>query len=162
MKDLNYFAITMSFFPSILGVILTGIDWSYDESVPRTLSISASADVTLNSRNLDGSGLWTMGLFGSTNGRGLGNRLGHQQQILNLYNQGRTVMPPRPITFRNIDTRFNIEQLGCNSEYQYLCLELSKGANPNPEFSFRTIDGDDSLMSCKQRECRGKLQLRYS
>ncbi|XP_038058441.1 collagen alpha-2(V) chain-like isoform X2 [Patiria miniata] len=141
------------------GVTVTEMDWSYETGtmqygMPTPLAIDATVRTTPESRELDGTGLWKMNLFGSRNADGSGQRQPERSQILDGFNQARSMPAGGPIQFNDISTRLPMEDLGCG-EYGYLCLEFEKGVYANPRYSFRTAGPGDSLISCKPADCGG-------
>ncbi len=142
------------------GVTFANMNWEREMGqmqygVPTPLTISADVSSTPDSPSVEGSGLWKMNLFGSRNMDGSGDRVAERSQILDSFNQGKPLLDPRtPIEFTDIGSDFPMEELGCG-EVNYLCLEFTKGKSPKPDYSFGTTSGEESLINCKEEECRG-------
>ena len=125
---------------------------------PATLSLNVAIPTTEESRDVDGLGLWRLGLFGSRQADGGGQRLGNVDQILNSYHQANGLSGGNPLQLRDITTRFDLSQIGC-TDYQYLCVEFDKGQSAQPDFAYRVSTGENTLVSCKPQPCRGTLIL---
>ena len=136
------------------------MEWSREagqiqNGIPTPLRISAEMSSTPESPALSGSGLWKANLFGSRNMDGSGDRVAERTQILDGYNQAKPLVEGGvPIEFTDITTNFPMEELGCG-DVNYLCLELTKGDYPNPKYPFATSTGEESVINCKEEECRG-------
>ena len=148
-------------FISFSGVIATALDWTYDAGTYSYGEIaSVNFDVTVSttedSRNVNGLGLWRVGVFASTQADGSGRREAENTQILDAYNQGQALNPPIPLNFDVNGVRFNMNPLGCES-YRYLCVEFTKRQGSDPDFAFQTATGGDRLVSCKEVQCQSKL-----
>ncbi len=142
------------------GVIATALDWTYDASEysfgeMATLSFDVDVSTTDDSRTVDGLRLWQLGMFVSTAPDGSGRREAVRTQILDGYNQARPLSPPSPIDFEFSGVRLDMNPLGC-TDFRYLCLEFGKQAGSDPEFSFATATGGDTLVSCKEVQCQGE------
>ncbi len=141
------------------GVIATGIEWSVEAEnfmagQPGTLSLDVAIPTTEKSRDVDGLGLWRLGLFGSRQADGGGQRMGNVNQILNPYHQANGLSGGSPLQLRDITTRFDLSQIGC-TDYQYLCVEFDKGQSAQPDFAYKVSTGENTLVSCKPQPCRG-------
>ena len=136
------------------------MEWSREAGkiqygIPTPLTISAEMSSTPASPALSGTGLWKMNLFGSSNMDGSGARISERTQILDRSNQAKPLVEGGvPVEFTDIKTDFPMEEIGCG-EVNYLCLELTKGDRPNPKYPFVTSTGEDSVINCKEGECRG-------
>lgn len=108
-----------------------------------------------DSGSADGDGLWRIGVFGAQNVDGAGPRLGYLRQILDR-NEASTPAAGagEPLQLKNLATEFDLSQIGCDSEYTFLCLEFSKGMRANPDFEFEVQGGGDVIISCKEQPCR--------
>ena len=140
------------------------MEWSYDVGtmqygMPTPLTIDATVQTTPDSRQLQGTGLWKMNLFGSRNADGSGQRMPERTQILDGYNAAKALPTGGPLEFDNMITNFPIEDIGC-ADYKHLCLEFTKGDYPDPRYSFRTTGPGDSIISCKPADCGGNVTLK--
>ena len=156
---INYF----SFFRA--GVVAEELVWSYaagDYALGETasLAIETEISVTEDSRDVDGLRLWNLALFASTADDGTGRRVAVQSQILDAYNQAQALTPPAPLQFNLASVRYDMNPLGCTA-YGYLCLEYSKQSGSDPDFKFETTTGGDSLISCKEVQCRGEIFVKF-
>ena len=136
------------------------MEWSREAGkiqygIPTPLTISAEMSTTPDSMPMSGTGLWKMNLFGSSNMDGSGERVSERRQILDDPNQAKPLVDGSvPVEFTDIGTDFPMEEIGCG-EVNYLCLELTKGDRPNPDYPFVTSTGEESVINCKEEECRG-------
>ncbi|XP_063953952.1 uncharacterized protein LOC129255585 isoform X1 [Lytechinus pictus] len=150
--------------PECIGIAAREMDWTLEplETVipgERT-AVSIDNAVTFKENNplLTGDGLWRMGLFGSRNAEGTGDRFSYVSQTLSLPQQGTTLNPNLPLEFMDAETEFEMGSVGCN-EYGYVCVEFTGGDDPMPSFFFRVEDAIDSskeantLVSCREQEC---------
>lgn len=146
----------------IPGVFATGLDWELEApnpipGVPTDITIDASALFTPTSRNLEGDDLWRLSIFGSDNGRGSGPRVNENRQILDQDQASTTFTPGEPVDIDGITTEFDVGSVGCTDELTHVCVEFTRGDDPNPEYSFRTVDPllgtEESIISCKELPC---------
>ncbi|XP_072174385.1 uncharacterized protein [Diadema setosum] len=139
----------------------TAIDIDWDAEVgdapfgqPSPLSIAADINFDPDSPDVNGQDLWSLGVFAATAPDGSGPRRDEITQMLDPFNQAQPLEEGGPLRFDNINTPFPIDELGCD-EYRYLCIEFKKGESPKPDFKFETAGEGDTLISCKEQECRG-------
>ena len=124
--------------------------------MPTPLTIAAEVTTTPDSPPVEGSGLWKMDLFGSRSMNGSGVRLNERTQILDSYNQAKSLAGGgTPLEFSDVRSNFPLEDLGCG-EYKYLCLEFTKGDYANPDYTYATTSGKQSVINCLPEKCRGK------
>ncbi|XP_041458867.1 uncharacterized protein LOC121410685 isoform X2 [Lytechinus variegatus] len=150
--------------PECIGIAAREMDWTLEplETVIPGERTAVSIDNTVifkeNNPLLTGDGLWRMGLFGSRNAEGTGDRFSYVSQTLSLPQQGTTLNPNLPLEFMDAETEFEMGSVGCN-EYGYVCVEFTGGDDPMPSFFFRVEDAVDSskeantLVSCREQEC---------
>ncbi|XP_022088426.1 collagen alpha-1(II) chain-like [Acanthaster planci] len=141
------------------GATFSGMSWSREVGqqqygLPAPLTIDAQVTATPDSPSVDGTGLWKMNIFGSRSMNGSGVRQNERTQILDGFNQGKSLSAGGgPLEFSDIQTRFPLDDLGCG-EYKYLCLEFTKGDNANPDYSYATTTGAQSIINCLPEKCR--------
>eukprot|EP00057_Strongylocentrotus_purpuratus_P020317 XP_011674791.1 PREDICTED: uncharacterized protein LOC100893890 isoform X2 [Strongylocentrotus purpuratus] len=150
--------------PECIGIVAQEMDWTIEpvETVIPGEQTTVSLDnyITFRENNplLSGDGLWRMGLFGSRNEQGTGDRFSYVSQTLNRPQQGTTLNPDAPLEFQAVETDFEMGSIGCN-EYGYICVEFTGAENPIPNFFFRVEDAVDAskeantLTSCREQEC---------
>ena len=118
-------------------------------------------DVDVESRPTAGSAtgdnLWRVGIFGSTRPDGKGKQIGLQRQILTRDQSGLDLTAGRTLSFDGLDSQFDLSQIGCETEFQYLCVEFAKGLRAEPDFKFQTASGGNVTIKCKDAECRKGL-----
>ncbi|XP_072174093.1 uncharacterized protein [Diadema setosum] len=142
------------------GATAIDMDWEADIGdapfdQPSPLSIDANVNFEPDGADIEGQDLWQMGLFASQSPDGTGPRKDEQTQILDPFNQAMPLEGGGPIEFDDIQTNFPVNQVGCD-DYGYLCMEFKKGQRAAPDFKFETTSGEESIVSCKEQECRGK------
>ncbi|XP_072173532.1 uncharacterized protein [Diadema setosum] len=142
------------------GVVFSDLDWEMDHGPvsadrPDDVRFNVDVDTLPESGAADGDGLWRIGVFGAQNPQGTGPRLDYKRQILT---RGQSSTPAEgegaPLELQNLETEFDLSQLGCDSEYRYLCLEFAKGLRASPDFEFEINGGGDVIISCKEQPCR--------
>ena len=131
------------------------------------LFINAIAHFTSTSRSVSGTGLWRLGIYGSRRADGKGERFNYVNQTLKAVDSDMPLMPgeERDIKFAEAMAYFDIAAIGCNG-FNYACMELTKGEDANPDFTFSVLDDpddDDILTLCEMATCRaGNTILKFS
>ena len=98
-----------------------------------------------------------MGMWGSQNRDGSGQRNGYKENILSEGNMAMGMAGNgETMEIGGIMTDFDVGSIGC-SEYGYICSEFTKGVMPEPDFKFE-IEGsrpeDEQIFTdCKEQEC---------
>lgn len=138
------------------------------------VSIDSNILVSKLSRSISGEGLWKMTLFGSTSASGEGvDRYQPVEQILSEAQAGTSLTGGATMAINDIETMFDIGSIGC-TDYEYICVEFTKGSEPVPQYSFQVgeeekesapvpIDGidfsgsakseKDVITDCKPQKC---------
>lgn len=134
------------------------IDWTYnaDDSIPgreTPISITTNLLPFPNSRDITGNDLWEMGLYGSKNPDGSGEKFNYEDQILSPEQAGTPLDGDTPFFLDNIDTNFDVGSVGC-TDFRYLCVDFKKGRNPSTDFTFQIGDtAENTITSCKRMAC---------
>lgn len=129
------------------------------------LTIDAEVSFVDNEASVVGSNLWKLGIFGSRNLNGRGQRIGEKRQIFRA-NEASTPLDPRTadglhrLNINNIRTTFDMSSIGCGA-FPYLCVEFGQADRPRPTFEFATEDGTDSVVNCKLLQCENGEQENY-
>nr|XP_054751416.1 collagen alpha-1(I) chain-like [Lytechinus pictus] len=143
------------------GVIFDDLDWDMipvgpvraDE--PDDIILNVDLSTLPDSGSADGDGLWRIGVFGAQNVDGNGPRLGYLRQVLDRSEASTPAAGGgEPLQLTNLATEFDLSQIGCDSDYRFLCLEFSKGMRANPDFEFEVQGGGDVIIKCKEQPCR--------
>lgn len=152
------------------GVIVDDMDWTMNvlsetvksgQASPIRLGINVDSRATAGSVN--GDTLWRVGMYGSTRPDGKGKQIGVKRQILSRDQSSRDLTAGDTLSFESVDTEFDLSALGCESEFQYLCVEFAKGLRARPDFKFQTADGGETITRCKDQECRkGNIPIFFS
>ena len=122
---------------------------------PDDLRFTVDVSTLIESGTASGDGLWRIGVFGAQNPQGTGPRLDYKRQILTRSESSTTAEGGGlPLELRNLETEFDLTQLGCDSSYRYLCLEFAKGLRASPDFEFEINGGGDVIISCEEQPCR--------
>ncbi|XP_063953209.1 uncharacterized protein LOC129257173 isoform X2 [Lytechinus pictus] len=148
------------------GVIFDDMDWDMSPigpvraDEPDDMLLNVDLSTLPESGSADGDGLWRIGVFGSPSPDGAGPRLGYVRQILD---RAESSIPAEgegtPLELNNLEAEFDLSQIGCDSEYRFLCLEFSKGMMASPDFKFEVQGGGDEIVSCKEQPCRRPVIL---
>ncbi len=142
------------------GVVITDMDWDMEiqgevkSGQADSLAFNMDVDSLVNSGSVEGDTLWRVGLYGSTNPRGSGKKLNLQRQILSQDQSGRSLRAGETMEVPFIESKFDLTEVGCEEEYQYLCLEFTKGERARPDFMFEVQQGGDEIVRCKKQPCR--------
>ncbi|XP_022088423.1 uncharacterized protein LOC110978061 isoform X2 [Acanthaster planci] len=149
------------------GVIIEDMDWTMEEptskvtpGTPTPIRLNVGVESRPSAGSASGDGLWRVGIFGSTRPDGKGKQIGLTQQILTRDQSSRDLTAGQPLDFVGVDTEFDLSAIGCESEFQYLCVEFAKGRRAQPDFKFQTAGGDDVIVKCKDEECRKGVKVR--
>ena len=153
-------------FHLIEGVIAERFNWEYkaDKPIPgqqTPLKFNAELLTRSGSRDLEGEGLWRMGIYGSKSPDGSEtDRFGYVSQALNPEGASTTLDGGFPMQIRNQEVDFDLGSIGCNG-YGYMCAEFSKGDAPNPDYKFEVVRRSDVasnevLTSCKKQKCSAR------
>ena len=115
--------------------------------------MNVDAEVTFDelSRELDGSGLWKLNIFGSKNKNGKGERFDEKTQIATPDKASAPLIKGRSVRFPQMETTMDMGTIGC-TEVNFLCVEFMKGDRPRPDYVMVIEDGN-SLINCKAAEC---------
>ncbi|XP_030855714.1 alpha-2 collagen isoform X1 [Strongylocentrotus purpuratus] len=147
------------------GVVFTDLDWDMSHGPvsadgPDDVRFNVDVSTLPESGGADGDGLWRIGVFGAQNPQGTGPRLDYKRQILT---RGQSSTPAEgegmPLELNALETEFDLSQIGCDSEYRWLCLEFAKGLRASPDFEFEINGGGDVIISCKEQPCRRPVMI---
>ena len=127
------------------------------------LFISAVAHFTSSSRSVSGTGLWRLGIFGSKNDKGTGDRFNYVRQTLKPVDADMPLVNGNDIKFAEAMAEFDIAAIGCNG-FNYACMELTKGEEASPDFTQSVLndDVDNILTLCEMTTCRAGKNKRHS
>lgn len=101
-----------------------------------------------------GVGMWRVGIFGSSDPAGFGQRYFEVNQTLNS-DKASMAKIGRHMDIRNVN--FQVGSIDCD-RVRYVCVEFAKGDKPKPPFIMQ-MDNDSerssskSLISCKELIC---------
>ncbi|XP_033116355.1 uncharacterized protein LOC117116426, partial [Anneissia japonica] len=134
---------------------LSSMDWQMRAHISKThmsnflVDIFITADATSN--DISGTALWRVGMFGSRNSDGSGQRLPVADQILPSRYQSIPYKNKVPLQFTNIRGTQDMRGMYC-TDFRYLCVEFGKNRNPIPDFNFYAGDSE-TLTSCQSIPC---------
>ena len=136
--------------------IVQGMNVGMKGSTPASggkLPVTLDVSITFlpSSAPISGTGLWRLATYGSKNPNGDGEQIERLEQVLSADQQA------LPLTNR-IDFTSQTEidtDIGCG-EFGYLCFEFAKGASPNPDFTFTSLQEADSskFTLCNDASCQ--------
>lgn len=139
------------------------MSWRYTGSnivagLVNPLSIVATSTFSPDSTPTSGTGLWRLGLYGSTRSDGSGPRFNYVEQVLNE-KEAAYDFTGSEIDYTEGLAMFDVAAIGC-TEYVYACMEFTKGPSPNPDFFFGVVPSGDVLTLCKDSPClAGKISV---
>ena len=145
---------------SLNRVAIGNVSWgvqlvSIRRNAPSDVSVSASMYTMPGSDVINGRGLWRIGLFGSPSANGSsGDRFNYVRQLLSPSESSQNAGPSTKLTFPSLITQFDVLSLGC-TEFKYLCIEIAKGDNPQPDFVFHN-DAQKPIILCRKVSCQGQ------
>lgn len=118
-----------------------------------------TVDLVPASRDVAGNRLWKLSAFASSDSNG-DNQVGPRfRQVLSTSQAKTPVEDGGPLIFRNVVTPpYPIDLLGCG-DYKHFCLELRKSEVSDPDFSFETTDGADTVKQCVEYNCDGEFEV---
>ncbi|XP_041460889.1 uncharacterized protein LOC121412045 [Lytechinus variegatus] len=138
-----------------VGPVTWGITVAtFRRSAPSDIVLDVLVQITPDSELIQGNGLWRIGLFGSPLANGSSSeRFNYVRQLLDPALASLPITPGQKINFPALPAQFKIIELGC-SRYKYICLEIAKGDEPQPDFVFHN-DQQKPLIFCKSVSCPG-------
>lgn len=154
-----------SFFPTADGrdrVYVSELGWGLKAGSRRSdgdydVTINLNARILGTGDRVSGNDLVRVGLFGSKNIYGEGERFAFRKQILTRSQSSVSLTPNTNLVIEDIETHFPVTGVGC-SEYGYLCAELGRSETTNQDFllipeSLDISSTDDSILICKEIPC---------
>ncbi|XP_071822533.1 uncharacterized protein [Apostichopus japonicus] len=145
--------------PECKGVVIDDFDWSIEPREGREVSLDLDVDFREDTRDLEGTSLWQSTLYGSDNEEGTGDKFGEVTQILNREQASKSIQNAEQLQLRDIRTEFDLSMIGCTPDATYVCLELRKGLNSQPDFTleflgeYGQIVEKESSVKCVARQC---------
>ena len=130
---------------------------------PDPLTINMEVDSFPGTGSVDGNALWRVGMYGSPNPQGSGpKKLDYTRQILTQDQAAESLRAGETMEIPFMETEFDLTKIGCEEEFQYLCLEFTKGQRAQPDFMFEIQDGGEEIVRCKKQPCRkGKYTVYF-
>ena len=108
------------------------------------MAVKLTAIVDNTSRqNLAGSGLWKMTIFGSKEDNPATTlpKLDYQNQVLSQELRDLSIENGADLVF-DVPAQFELGKMGgCEGDYKYFCVLLTKGDSPDPDFELQTQYG---------------------
>lgn len=150
----------------VAGVQLRGLTWELQASnviagMRNPLNITAQVNFVEGAGDVSGENLWRLGLYGSRNAQGSGEKFNYVRQTLNEFESAYPLRGAGDINFRFARAAFDLAAIGC-TDYDYMCGEFTKADNPNPDFSFSVYPSGDTKITCKGWPCRaGENYIRF-
>ncbi|PIK42696.1 5 alpha fibrillar collagen [Apostichopus japonicus] len=147
--------------PKKLDWTIESIDSAPGRRTPTTLDVTTK--LRNDTRDVNGTRLWRLGLYGSNSEFGVGPKFDEVYQLLTDERIALPIENRKPLKFGELVTQFEIGTIGCVDNVNYVCLEFEKNTNPDPDYVIIIQDkrGDDvkSLISCKRKLCEAKAVL---
>lgn len=130
--------------------------------VKEHLEFQATVTFGFISTDVMGTGLWKIAMYGSNNGRGIGEHFQRINQTLSTAQQSEPLMTgglnPQ-IEFTRAYGEIDLTAIGCGDEHRFLCFDFMKGDNPSPDFKFSSWQDSGSgserskFTVCKEWTC---------
>lgn len=109
-----------------------------------------------------GNNLWRLGMFGSRNADGSGEKFNYIPQTLNAIEASLSTVGFRPLNIEDGTANFDIAAVGCN-DFSYVCMEFTKGPAPTPDFTISVVeDGisdNEVKVLCKRARCQASKYI---
>lgn len=148
--------------------MIDDFDWSIEPREGREVSLDLDVDFREDTRDLEGTSLWQSTLYGSDNEEGTGDKFGEVTQILNREQASKSIQNAEQLQLRDIRTEFDLSMIGCTPDATYVCLELRKGLNSQPDFTleflgeYGQIVEKESSVKCVARQCGASKSRRIT
>lgn len=157
-------------FLSLTGAIVTYLYWNFIApeviaGIPNTLLITAEVNFRETSRDVAGTNLWRLGMFGSKYDDGSGEKFNYVPQTLDAVEGSMSTVQASDLIFTEATAEFDIAAVGCN-EFRYVCMEFAKGPAPTPDFTLNVVEEEitdkDVKTLCKRIRCMAGKKCRFS
>lgn len=135
---------------TVTPVIISGSLREGVSSNPLNLNVDIRTDA--NGDSVSGTGLWNVQFFLNDQSDGSGPRRTLTSSPLTPTQTSTPIAAGSIGTIRSIFATPDLRDLTC-TQAPYICAELSKGSNPNPDF---LLSG--SLVGCTEINCQGMCQ----
>ncbi|XP_072040242.1 IgGFc-binding protein-like [Amphiura filiformis] len=109
------------------------------EGVPDPFTVNATVGFSDTTPQVEGTDLWKLSMYGSSNSDGSGNQFQRNEQILSQSQQGQSYLGGTNLTFVNAEGELDVTALGCDKEFRYLCFDFTKGIRPSIDFTFTSF-----------------------
>ncbi len=141
-----------------VGLMITGLDWTLDarkinSNKPDTAVMDIDVYSLTGGARVTGNRLWRVGIFGSKNENGNGERLGYKRQVFDRSTAATSMTPGYDMNFVEVTSDFDFMTL-CDSDWKYFCIEFAKGLQASPDFDVSYSNGGDAIVDCKLYECQ--------
>ena len=120
------------------------------------LDITATVQFTSTSADVVGTNLWRLGLYGSKNADGSGEKFNYNTQTLNNVEVSTNLLNTGPLEFTEAKAMFDVAAIGCGP-FTYACMEFTKNVNANPDFAFSVLPEGDTITLCQESPCRAGM-----
>ena len=120
------------------------------------LEITATVQFTATSADVTGNNLWRLGLYGSKNADGTGQKFNYNTQTLNDVEVSESLLNGGPLEFTEARAMFDVAAIGCGP-YTHACMEFTKNPDANPDFSFSVLPEGDIITLCQSSPCRAGM-----
>lgn len=104
---------------------------------------------------VDGSHLWELSAFGSSNPDGSGPKYLEKRQVLTPAQGDTPLNPGEPLDFGDVNFNLDMADNGCG-EVQYVCVSLRKNPRASVDFVIEPVPDESALTSCQPVKCDGE------
>ena len=118
-------------------------------------SYSINYDMMGQGIGLSGSGLWQLTAYGSANADGSGEKLNPTVETFTQAQASKTFTPGQRVNYGQVDFNYDMTGQTCET-VQFMCFELGKGPDPDPDYYNVKADPEDAIRSCVPAECEGE------
>ena len=148
------------------GAVVRGLKWAYSANSViagqrNPLGITATATFTGNSRQVSGSNLWRLAMYGSKDPNGLGEQFQYHEQVLTAAEVGKP-LNGETIDFSLGEANFDIAAIGC-TEFDHVCMDFAKNDAASPNFGFDVLGEEASDLQvktvCERSPCRASKYI---
>ncbi|XP_071943757.1 cadherin-23-like [Antedon mediterranea] len=102
--------------------------------------------------SIEGTNLWSVELFSSSDQSGIKNNAIDQVVQLTSGQSGTSLLAGSSVLLQNVMTSLDLSTLTC-ADIPYLCTRLSRSDSANPDFTLEGFPGDETLTSCRPVSC---------
>ncbi|XP_022109995.1 uncharacterized protein LOC110989723 [Acanthaster planci] len=120
-------------------------------SNPVTFDVSYSSSP--NGASIEGTGLWSITVFGNNQGDGLGTRMAETTGTLQGNGNSFPLNKGSSVEFNGVSATLNLSPYRVCEDVHWVCTELKRGSAPSKNFSL--ADTNNARIACTSLDCTG-------